>query len=85
MNISKLKKHIKLYEIYLKLDKIKKLIMDKYKTLKTLNKNDNDKSMKHLNMSLSITKSFTSHKINNFTVKSKNLMSLDNKRRIKNT
>ena len=83
MNISKLKKHIKLYEIYLKLDKIKKLIMDKYKTLKTLNKNDNDKSMKHLNMSLSITKSFTSHKINNFTVKRKNLISLDNKRRTK--
>jgi len=83
MNISKLKKHIKLYELYLKLDKIKKLIMDKYKTLKTLNKNDNDKSMKHLNMSLSITKSFTSHKINNFTVKRKNLISLDNKRRTK--
>ena len=80
MNITKLKKHIKLYEIYLKLEKIKKLIMDKYKTLKTLNKNNKDKSLKQSNMSLSVTKSFTSQKINNFTMKRKNLMSLENKR-----
>ena len=83
MNISKLKKHIKLYEIYLKLEKIKYLLIDKYNAFKILNKMDKNKSFKQYNTSISVTKSFSSYKINNFAVKRNNLKSLDNKRRTK--
>lgn len=82
MNISKLKKHIKLYEIYLKLEKIKNLIIDKYNTLKNLIK-VNNKSFKQFNTSISVTKSFSSYKINKFAVKRNNLKSLENKKRTK--
>ena len=80
MNISKLKKHIKLYEIFLKLEKIKNLIIEKYNSLKIIIKNNKDKPFKQINTSLSVTKSFNSYKINNYVIKRKNLIPAENKR-----
>ena len=76
MNISELKKHIKLYEIYLKLDKIKKLLVEKYTQIK--NKCDFDKSRISKQTSTSVTKSTSSIKIKRFYSSSrKNKMSID--------
>ena len=76
MNISELKKHIKLYEIYLKLDKIKKFLVEKYTQIK--NKCDFDKSRISKQTSTSVTKSTSSIKIKRFYSSSrKNKMSID--------
>ena len=76
MNIAELKKHIKLYDIYLKLDKIKKILIEKYNQLK--NKIEIDKSRISKQTSTSITKS-TSSIINRniFPKGKKNKMSFD--------
>ena len=60
MDISMLKKHIKLYDIFLKIDKIKKLLIEKYNQLK--NKYDINKSRISKLTSTSITKSSISNK-----------------------
>ena len=76
MNIPELKKHIKLYEIYLKLDKIKKILIEKYSQIK--NKCDFDKSRISKQTSTSVTKSTSSIKIKRFYSSSrKNKMSID--------
>ena len=79
MTVSKLKKHIKLYEIYLKIEKIKCLLTEKYNSLKKSFINDN-RSSKQLNTSISATKSFSSYKVNKFNNTRKKEKSLDNKR-----
>ena len=55
MNVSDLKKHIKLYDIYLKIEKIKKLLIDKYTQM--INKLDIEKSRISKQSSSSVTKS----------------------------
>ena len=79
MTVSKLKKHIKLYEVYLKIEKIKCLLTEKYNSLKKSFINDN-KSSKQLNTSISVTKSFSSYKVNKFNNTRKKEKSIDNKR-----
>ena len=79
MTVSKLKKHIKLYEVYLKIEKIKCLLTEKYNSLKKSFINDN-KSSKQLNTSISVTKSFSSYKVNKFNNIRKKEKSLDKKR-----
>ena len=79
MTVSKLKKHIKLYEIFLKIEKIKCLLIEKYNSLKKSFFNDN-KSSKQLNTSISVTKSFSSYKVNKFNNIRKKEKSLDKKR-----
>ena len=64
MNICELKRHIKLYEIYLKIDKIKRILIDKYNQIK--NKCDFDKSRISKQTSTSVTKSTCSIKIKKF-------------------
>ena len=80
MTVSKLKKHIKLYDIYLKFENIRNLLIEKYNCIKNLIKNDKNKSSKEINTSISVTKSFSSSKINNFIIKRKNMNFLENKR-----
>ena len=76
MHICELKKHIKLYEIYLKIEKIKKILIDKYTQIK--NKCDFDKSRISKQTSTSVTKSTSSIKIKRFYTSSrKNKMSID--------
>ena len=60
MNVSELKRHIKLYDIYLKIEKIKILLDDKYTQMK--NKFDIDKSRLSKQSSTSVTKSYSSTK-----------------------
>ena len=79
MTVSKLKKHIKLYDIYLKLESVKNLLIERYNYMKKLINNKN-KSLKEISTSISVTKSFNSSKINNFNVKRKNIISLENER-----
>ena len=80
MTVSKLKKHIKLYDIYLKFENIRNLLIEKFNCIKNLIKNDKNKSSKEINTSISVTKSFSSSKINNFIIKRKNMNFLENKR-----
>ena len=82
MTVSKLKKHIKLYDIYLKFENIRNLLIEKFNCIKNLIKNDKNKSSKEINTSISVTKSFSSSKINNFIIKIKNMNFLENKRNI---
>ena len=80
MTISKLKKHIKLYEIYLKIEKVKNLLVEKYNSIKNIINNNKSKSAKKLNISISVTKSFNSKKINNFNIKKNNMRDPEKKR-----
>ena len=64
MNIIELKKHIKLYEIYLKINKIKELLIEKYEQYNK--KLDFDKSRISKQTSTSVTKSTSSIKIKKF-------------------
>ena len=76
MNIAELKRHIKLYEIYLKLEKIKKILIEKYTQIK--NKIDIDKSRISKQTSTSVTKSTSSIKNRKFfPIYPKNKMSFD--------
>ena len=81
MTVSELKKHIKLYEIYIKLKKIKDLLIEKYNSLKTSKNKNIYESLKQLNTSISVTKSISYYKINNFDIKRNNYKSLENIRR----
>ena len=56
MSISKIKKHIKYYEIYSQLIYLKKLLNEKYNSI--------NKQSKHIDTTLSLNKSFNSNKIN---------------------
>ena len=80
MTVVKLKKHIKLYDIYLKLEHINNLLIEKNNSMKIIVKTDKINSLKQLNTSISVTKSFSSFKINRFDKKRNNFKSLDNKR-----
>ena len=75
MNVSELKRHIKLYEIDTKVEKIKKLLIEKYTQMK--NKYDIDKS--RISKSTSVTKSSSSNKFkqNAFSKKYKMPIDLD--------
>ena len=64
MSIVELKKHIKFHEIYLKLNKIKKILIEKYSQLKM--KIDCDKSRTSKQTSTSVTKSSSSFKMKRF-------------------
>jgi len=75
MRISELKKHIYLYEIYSKLEKIKKLLTQKYIQMKS--KFDSDKSRVTKQSSVSVSKSNTSFKSKYNTSCRKNKMSVD--------
>ena len=85
MTVSKLKKHIKLYSIYIKLKKIKDLLIEKYNSMKTSKNKDIYKSLKQLNTSISVTKSFSYYKINNFDIRRDNYKSLENMKSLKTT
>ena len=75
MNIIELKKHIKLYEIYLKINKIKKILIEKYEQYNK--KLDFDKSRISKQTSTSVTKSTSSFKIKRFNTLNRNKMSID--------
>ena len=76
MNIVELKRHIKLYEIYLNLEKIKKILIEKYTQIK--NKIDIDKSRISKQTSTSLTKSTSSIKNRRFfPIYPKNKISFD--------
>ena len=78
ISISELKKHIHLYEIYSKLEKIKKLLTNKYTQMKS--KFESDKSRITKQSSLSVSKSNISSKTRYNTSCRKNKMSVDFKR-----
>ena len=65
MNICELKRHIKLYEIYLKIDRIKKLLIEKNKQMKDYL--DIDKSRISKQTSTSVTKSTSSYKVKKYS------------------
>ena len=75
MSISELKKHILLYEIYSKLEKIKKLLSNKYIQMKS--KFESDKSRITKQSSISVNKSNISFKTRYNTSCRKNKMSVD--------
>ena len=75
MNISELKKHILLYEIYSKLEKIKNLLTYKYIQMKS--KFESDKSRITKQSSVSVNKSNISFKTKYNTSCRKNKMSVD--------
>ena len=80
MNVSELKRHIKLYEIDTKVEKIKKLLIEKYIQMK--NKYEIDKSRISKQTSTSVTKSSSSNKFkkNAFSKKYKMSIDLDTKK-----
>ena len=75
MRISELKKHIHLYEIYSKLEIIKKVLTNKYIQVK--NKVESDKSRITKHSSVSVSKSSISFKTRYNTSCRKNKMSID--------
>ena len=75
MRISELKKHIHLYEIYTKLEKLKNLLINKYSQIKI--KFESDKSSITKQSSVSVSKSNISFKSRYNTSCRKNKMSVD--------
>ena len=75
MRISEIKKHIHLYEIYTKLEKLKKLLINKFSQMKS--KFDSDKSRITKQSSVSVSKSNISFKTRHNTSCRKNKKSVD--------
>ena len=75
MRISEIKKHIHLYEIYTKLEKLKKLLINKFSQIKS--KFDSDKSRITKQSSVSVSKSNISFKTRHNTSCRKNKKSVD--------
>ena len=82
MTVNKIKKHIKLFDIYIKLENIKNLLIEKYNSMKYSIKSNKNFSTKQLNTSISVTKSFVSCKTNFLDKKRNYFKSFENKRNI---